>query len=521
MNHSKRLAVLALVLALVTAQAASASAVAVQGERTLQPGDVLSLEMQTGLSSETSRAGDKFKAKVFRSFVVEGQTIVPAGSIVDGHVSSVQPARRLSRSGTIAVEFDRITLPDATTAQIVGQLTSLDPAEREKMKTDEEAGEVRGDSSTKRNVIFIGGGAGVGAIIGAVAGNTGAGAGVGAGAGTAAVLLSKGNPAEVPVGAAFGLEILKPARLEAEREETDSFETRDDLLYVQAYLKDRGLFVGVPDGKMSSSTRAAVVKLQRAEQIEETGSVDIATARVTGLADSYGDRTQAVKALSAETSKGFDGTVDVRIQAQTNTGGWSVFESWYTTRDTLHVYVRGVPPRKQATQALAKHDISFQVEPARMRGVLNFVVHHGGPDLKGRIGEAVGAGILDAVSLDQAVSAMRLNYERALGARPGRTGVPVLSGKGYTDNELELMMSLHAFANAVKLYASLSTTLRSDPAFKGASQMLIRQARLLDRAVDRTRTQRAGGVAQDWDRIRPDIVSLAESLQLPFDKDSQ
>ena len=43
-------------------------------------------------------------------------------------------------------------------------------------------GEVEGKSTTKRNVVFIGGGAGAGALVGAVAGG-GKGAGIGAAVG--------------------------------------------------------------------------------------------------------------------------------------------------------------------------------------------------------------------------------------------------------------------------------------------------------------------------------------------------
>ena len=181
-------------------------------------GTIIPLRMNNGLSSERSRAGDRFRATVSSAVVIDGETAIPAGAIVEGHVTSVEPARRPSRSGTIAVEFDRIVFADNSSVPIVGQLTSLDAEERGRLEDDE--GEVTGESTTRRSVVFIGGGAGVGAAIGAIAGGgsgAGVGAGIGAGLGTAAVLLSRGSPAEIPAGFEFGVELLRPVRIDPER----------------------------------------------------------------------------------------------------------------------------------------------------------------------------------------------------------------------------------------------------------------------------------------------------------------
>ena len=198
---------------LILLLSAAAGFGAPQREQNIQAGEILALRMNTGLTSKTSRAGDRFTATVFQPLRSGGDVVVPEGSTVEGRVTAVEPAKRLSRSGTISVEFDRLVFPDGRSVPIVGQLTSLDPEERRKI---DEEGEVRGESTTKRNVIFIGGGAGVGAIIGAVSGSAGAGTGVGAGLGTAAVLLSKGNEAEIAPGFEFALEILRPVTIPGE-----------------------------------------------------------------------------------------------------------------------------------------------------------------------------------------------------------------------------------------------------------------------------------------------------------------
>jgi outer membrane lipoprotein SlyB len=101
------------------------------------------------------------------------------------------------------VSFNKLVLPNGNTYYIVGSLASLEDG-----KDVDDESRLKGKSTTKRNVLFIGGGAGVGAIIGAAAGGgSGAaiGGAIGAGAGTAAALLMKGHEAEAKAGTDIGM----------------------------------------------------------------------------------------------------------------------------------------------------------------------------------------------------------------------------------------------------------------------------------------------------------------------------
>jgi peptidoglycan hydrolase-like protein with peptidoglycan-binding domain len=505
----------AAVLAILVAAAAPGRAA--QAERVIQSGEVLALRMTAALSSKTSRAGDKFAATVFRDVRIDGVVVVPVGTTVEGHVTAVEPAKRLSRSGTIAVDFDRLVFKDGRSIPIVGQLTSLDPEQRRQI--DEDEGQIQGGDTTKRNVIFIGGGAGAGAIIGAVSGSAGAGAGIGAGLGTAAVLLSKGNEAQIDPGFEYGLELLRAVRVPAAG--SAGFGSRDDLLYAQAYLRDIGYYAGPLDGKLTSTTKAALLRFQRAGRLAETGTLDAATARAIGLVDDASARTEAVKVVSVDTRPAADGGLDVTLAASTNTGGWTVSENHFVTRDTLHVYVRGVGPDGPATQAITRHDVRFTLGPDDARAASRYVVHGAGADLTGDVGAAGGARGPDLRALSQRVGVMLANYERALGVRTLRTGAVAVSGRDYTEPEMELYFAVNSLAGSLQLYASIAESLRDPSSLHGADQVIVRAARQVDRAIGRAGTARTTSVERDWTGMRQEFADLAQAIGASLDRDER
>jgi peptidoglycan hydrolase-like protein with peptidoglycan-binding domain len=184
---------------------------------------IISVQMNGTLSSRTSRVGDKFTATVAIPVYVNGKPVIPAGTIVEGRVTQVTPAKRMSKSGTIAIDFDSLVFPNGSRLDLVGTLTSDDPETRRRI--DDES-RVSGKDNRSPGV-FIGGGGAVGAVLGGIAGG-GKGAVVGgvlgAGAGVAGVLLSKGEEAQVPSGTPFGVQLRQPLVI---REEAIS-ESRDN-----------------------------------------------------------------------------------------------------------------------------------------------------------------------------------------------------------------------------------------------------------------------------------------------------
>lgn len=167
-------------------------------------GQILRVRMNQNITSENARVGDQFTTTVVDPVYANGVEVIPAGSQITGRVTTVTRAARKSKAGTMGVHFVSLRLPTGLARAINGDLTDVNTSE---MKADNE-GEVSGRSATKRNVIFIGGGAATGALIGAIAGGgkgAGIGAGVGAGLGVAGALFSKGHEAVVKSGTEFGV----------------------------------------------------------------------------------------------------------------------------------------------------------------------------------------------------------------------------------------------------------------------------------------------------------------------------
>lgn len=151
---------------------------------------VLTIELQTSVSTEASQAGDPFQARIVSPSEFAGATI-------EGRVVRVKRAGKVKGSSQLQLSFDTIRMADgrsspfkASVVEIVNMSNSDDSG------TVDSEGGVKGRSSTKDDVSKVGASAGVGAILGAIFGGAqGAaiGAAIGGSVGTAGVLTSRGR----------------------------------------------------------------------------------------------------------------------------------------------------------------------------------------------------------------------------------------------------------------------------------------------------------------------------------------
>jgi hypothetical protein len=156
---------------------------------TVPANTTLRLRLNQNLNSKNAQVGDTFTSTVVDPAYVRGVEVIPAGSIVGGHITQVTRASRKSQAGSINVAFTSVETPKNVRYTINGSLASA----------DNESG-VKGGSSKKRNASFIGRGVVVGAIF-----NGGAGAATGGVIGVARGLIKKGQEAEVKSGTEFNI----------------------------------------------------------------------------------------------------------------------------------------------------------------------------------------------------------------------------------------------------------------------------------------------------------------------------
>ena len=139
------------------------------------PGDsILRLSLLTSVTSKLP-SGSSFMARLEHPVQVEGTTVLPQGSVAEGHLETVR-ARRLMRSGALRMIFDRVKLPDGTIQRANFVVVS---SESKSVKADEE-GELHPTISKKRLAFQFGGTAAVAKLADDIAEEA-----VAAGAGTA------------------------------------------------------------------------------------------------------------------------------------------------------------------------------------------------------------------------------------------------------------------------------------------------------------------------------------------------
>jgi hypothetical protein len=151
--------------------------------------------LSNNLNSGTAKVEDRFEGTTLVDLNVNGRTLVPAGSVVRGVITAVEPATRTNRTARMTVSFDQITV-NGRAYPIRGTVTQAIEGEG-----------IKGEAGR------IGTGAGVGAILGGILGGfKGALAGILIGAG-GTIAATEGKEVELPQGSVLRVRIDSPVQI--------------------------------------------------------------------------------------------------------------------------------------------------------------------------------------------------------------------------------------------------------------------------------------------------------------------
>lgn len=166
---------------------------------TIPAGTALPLELTTAVSSATAQVESPVSARLRRAVMVDGETVLPAGAVVNGEVSDVERAGRVKGRSRLALRFTSVVID----------------GRRESLRTNPVAFE--GEATKSEDATKIGAGAGIGAAIGGIlGGGSGAakGAVIGGAAGTGAVIATRGKEVELGAGAEVTPTLASPVEVE-------------------------------------------------------------------------------------------------------------------------------------------------------------------------------------------------------------------------------------------------------------------------------------------------------------------
>jgi hypothetical protein len=157
---------------------------------TIPQGTRLVIRMSEDLDSRRHQAGHRFRAQLDGAIVIDGVTVVPRGTQMQGQITSAGQARRVAGSSNLSVVFTDFILNDEFIPIATGQLTA---------QTGNEAGRTAGRTARAA------------AIGGLIDGSSGARTGAKVGLG--ASVLTGGESINIPRGSIVETSLSVPVQI--------------------------------------------------------------------------------------------------------------------------------------------------------------------------------------------------------------------------------------------------------------------------------------------------------------------
>ncbi len=194
-----------------------AAAALAQSNLSLPAGTALNVKLETQLSTFGNKEGDAFSGRVTQPVMLNGQTLIPIGSTVQGRVTKIDAPRRIAGKPTIGIFPETIVLPSGE--RYILNAVLVDTSLRNGTDVNTE-GQFKGAGHDGKDLTEIGFGTGGGMLIGGLAGG-GKGLLIGGGVGATATIahwLGKRRSAFLPPGTELVMELSRPLAFTAQSE---------------------------------------------------------------------------------------------------------------------------------------------------------------------------------------------------------------------------------------------------------------------------------------------------------------
>ena len=89
----------------------AAATVMAQTSASVPSGTALMVKLQTTLATFSNKVGDPFQGRLDQPVVLNGQTLLPAGTIVEGRITKVSEPRRIAGKATLGILPEAVILP--------------------------------------------------------------------------------------------------------------------------------------------------------------------------------------------------------------------------------------------------------------------------------------------------------------------------------------------------------------------------------------------------------------------------
>ena len=188
-----------------------ATTLAAQTPSPVPAGTALMVRLDTTLATFSNKAGDPFRASITQPVVINGQTLIPVGAVVEGRVTKVNEPRRISGRPTIGILPEAVVFPNGERYYLDATLTDTNIR-----GTDVNSeGQYKGTGHDRSNTVEQGAGTAGGMLVGGLVGGPVGilvGGAIGAGS-TTAHWLVKHRSATLPAGTQLTLELNRPLNM--------------------------------------------------------------------------------------------------------------------------------------------------------------------------------------------------------------------------------------------------------------------------------------------------------------------